>query len=155
MGAGTWYVFSSAARCQWTMVSHIVDAQHKDPQMTPHLDVTWPSLETTAHQVEQSVAAADLIPAGSPINVAFVEDISIRKRIAALHTLSAAGLRVQPIVSSRRIASEPQLIALLKGITHEELIESVPIAESAIKLIGLSGFAKEHPIPPSTCCSTT
>ena len=137
--------------------------------MYQHIDFTSASVETTVRQVAQFVAIAEQIPASGPINVAFVEDIPITERLSAIGALSAAGLRVRPIISARRITSETQLVALLQGITDEvgidellvvggdptqpagpyatalELIESIPIAESAVKFMGLPGLPKEHP----------
>lgn len=137
--------------------------------MYQHIDFTSPSFETTVRQVAQFVAVAERIPASAPINVAFVEDIPITERLSAIGALSAAGLRVRPIISARRITSESQLVELIQGITNQrridellvvggdptqpagpyatalELIESIPIAESAVKFMGLPGFPKEHP----------
>ncbi len=137
--------------------------------MYQHIDFTSASVETTVRQVAQFVAVTDRNPAGAPINVAFVEDIPITERLSAISALSAAGLQVRPTISARRINSESQLVELLQGITNEaeidqllvvggdptqpagpyatalELIESIPIAESAVKFMGLPGLPKEHP----------
>ncbi len=136
------------------------------------IDFTTPSCETTVRQVEQFIAVADHIPVGSPINVAFVEDLPTADRLAGIRALTAAGLRVRPILSARRIRSEAQLGELIRGITDDlairellivggdptepagpyatarELIRSSPITDSSIELIGLPGFPKEHPTTP-------
>lgn len=141
--------------------------------MFEHIDFTTPSFETTVRQVGQFVDVADQMPINAPINVAFVEEISIAQRLAAISALAAAGLRVRPIVSARRIASEAQLVELLDGISGElairelmivggdptepagpyatalELIQSTPITEADLRLIGLPGFPKEHPTTSS------
>ncbi|MFD6813473.1 methylenetetrahydrofolate reductase [Enteractinococcus coprophilus] len=137
------------------------------------MDFTTPSFETTVRQVGQFVDVADRMPGDAPINVAFVEEISVAQRLAAIRTLSAAGLRVRPILSARRLASEAQLGELLEtscgklGLqevmivggdptepagpyaTALKLIQSAPITEADLRLIALPGFPKEHPTTSS------
>lgn len=141
--------------------------------MSPHLDVTAPSCETTVRQVPQFLSVADRIPWDAPLNVAFIEELSVSARLTALGELAAAGYRVRPIISARRIVSESQLQQLLDGMTQElgigellivggdptqpagpyatarELIESVPMSDPAVTLVGLPGFPKEHPVMSS------
>lgn len=132
-------------------------------------DFATPSFETTIKDVQQFTAVADRMPAGAPINLAFVEDRSVDDRLAAVDALSAAGLTTRPILSARRIASEAELVQLLEGSvakrgirelfiaggdpTHPvgpygtalELIQSEPLASAELELIGLPGFPQQHP----------
>lgn len=146
----------------------------RGPEEAGDRDVSFahPAFETTVRGAHRFVTHAAQIPSGSPINLAFVEDISLEERLAAIDALLAAGLVPRPIISTRRIGSSTELSRLLhevverRGIedllvvggdpavaagpfgTALELLTSTEFNAVPLVSVGLPGFPDNHPVLP-------
>lgn len=80
------------------------------------LDFSITTFETTILGVEQFLAVADTFPSSWPVNLAFVEDVSLSELLAAMDAMISADLMLRPILFNRRIYCEGELMALLHSI---------------------------------------
>ncbi|MCV6576052.1 MAG: hypothetical protein OIF58_09985 [Cohaesibacter sp.] len=87
------------------------------------------TLEITGKAIQEIVAAQELIPTGTPVNIAFLGNEDHGQRIEAARLIRACGLEPVPILSSRRFLSQEDRDHLI-----EALIEAA--APSRFLLVG-------------------
>lgn len=127
------------------------------------------TLEVTGKDIAQVEAAREAIPAGTPINIAFLGNENHEQRINAARVIRACGFEPVPIISSRRLRSEEDLDDLLGGLIREAapsrfllvggdpatpagpfadslaLLESGVLQCHAIRHVGIAGYPEGHP----------
>lgn len=127
------------------------------------------TLEVTGKDIAQVEAARDAIPAGTPINIAFLGNEDHEQRIHAARAIRACGFEPVPIISSRRLRSEEDLDNLLGGLIRETapsrfllvggdpatpagpfadslaLLASGVLQRHAIRHVGIAGYPEGHP----------
>lgn len=127
------------------------------------------SLEITGKDIGQIEAARSEIPAGTPINIAFLGNETHSQRIEAATRIRQWGFEPVPIISSRRLRSvqdRDELLAGLMSAAHParfmlvggdpsspagpyrdslELIAGGIIADHGIVRVGIAGYPEGHP----------
>lgn len=127
------------------------------------------SLEITGKDVGQIKAAKAEIPAGTPINIAFLGNETHAQRIEAAVRIRQCGFEPVPIISSRRLRSVQDRDALLTGLASAarptrfmlvggdpsspagpyrdslDLIAGGIIADYGITRVGIAGYPEGHP----------
>jgi methylenetetrahydrofolate reductase (NADPH) len=127
------------------------------------------SIEMTAKDVPQLEAAADLIPQGTKIPVAFLPGETFEMRVAAAKRVRELGFLPIPHISARRLESQKELESFLAalqsdvGTDHAFIVAGDPpqpmgpfedalsiirtglLAKYGIRRIGISGYPEGHP----------
>ncbi|MGF6174517.1 methylenetetrahydrofolate reductase [Ensifer sp. 4252] len=127
------------------------------------------SLEITGKDIGQIETAKSEIPAGTPINIAFLGNESHTQRIEAAARIRQWGFEPVPIISSRRLRSVQDRDELLAGLTSAahptrfmlvggdpsspagpyrdslDLIAGGIIADYGISKVGIAGYPEGHP----------
>lgn len=127
------------------------------------------SLEITGKDVGQIEAAKAEIPAGTPINIAFLGNETHAQRIDAAVRIRQCGFEPVPIISSRRLRSVQDRDVLLTGLAGAarpsrfmlvggdpsspagpyrdslDLIAGGIIADYGITRVGIAGYPEGHP----------
>jgi methylenetetrahydrofolate reductase (NADPH) len=127
------------------------------------------SIEMTAKDVPQLEAAADLIPQGTKIPVAFLPGETFEMRVAAAKRVRELGFLPIPHISARRLESQNELERFLAALQNEvgtdhafivagdppqpmgpfedalSIIRTGLLAKYGIRRIGISGYPEGHP----------
>lgn len=127
------------------------------------------SIEMTAKETPQLEAAAEIIPPGTKIPVAFLPSESFEQRIAAAARINALGFIPIPHISARRLVSDVELESFLDRLQREvaidhafvvagdpprplgpypdalSLIRSGLLAKYGIRRVGIAGYPEGHP----------
>lgn len=114
------------------------------------------TLEVTGKEISQVEAAMAEIPAGTPINIAFLGNEDHAQRINAARVIRRCGFEPVPIISSRRLRSVDDLDNLLEVLAGEArpsrflFVGGDPSSpagpfEDSLVLLG-SGVVKRHGI---------
>lgn len=77
------------------------------------------SLETTGKSVEDVISATDKLPAGTPVNIAWLDHSTSTERLGIARQLKRNGLSPVPIISTRRIKSKAELFAITEQLVRE------------------------------------
>jgi methylenetetrahydrofolate reductase (NADPH) len=92
------------------------------------------SLEMTAKDVPALAEAAELIPAGTLVNVTFLGKEDTRMRVAAARATRAAGFAPVPHIAARRLATRRDL---------EEFLDALAAAGAAERVVVIGGDAAQ------------
>jgi methylenetetrahydrofolate reductase (NADPH) len=127
------------------------------------------SIEITAKDVPHLEEAADVIPQGTKIPVAFLPGETFEMRIAAAKRVRDLGFLPIPHISARRLESQAELEGFLIGLQQEvgtdhafvvagdpaqpmgpyedalSIIRSGLLAKYGIRRVGISGYPEGHP----------
>lgn len=127
------------------------------------------SIEITAKDVDDLRAAADRIPAGTPIAITFLPGEEQEARVAAAKTVRELGFEPMPHFSARRLLSQEELEDYLKAVVAQAgvkrcfivagdppepqgpffdtsaLIETGVFEANGIQAIGIGGHPEGHP----------
>ncbi|MBD9490734.1 MULTISPECIES: methylenetetrahydrofolate reductase [Ensifer] len=127
------------------------------------------SLEITGKDIWQIEAAKSEIPAGTPINIAYLGNESHAQRIEAAARIRQWGFEPVPIISSRRLRSVQDRDELLTGLISAarparfmfvggdpssptgpykdslDLIAGGIVADHGIVNVGIAGYPEGHP----------
>jgi methylenetetrahydrofolate reductase (NADPH) len=127
------------------------------------------SMEMTGKDVEKVENAAGVIPAGTRINVTFLENEDLAMRVTAAAAVKRLGFTPVPHISARRLASQEMLeefLTALRGIDATENVfsvggdpavpmgpyeDSLAVIESGVlqqygaKHISIGGYPDGHP----------
>ncbi len=127
------------------------------------------SIEMTAKDVPQLEAAADIIPQGTKIPVAFLPGETFEMRVAAAKRVRELGFLPIPHISARRLESQKELESFLAALQREvgtdhafivagdpprpmgpfedalSIIRTGLLAKYGIRRIGISGYPEGHP----------
>lgn len=127
------------------------------------------ALEVTGKDIAQIAASKDEIPAGTPVNIAFLGNETHAQRIAAARLIRASGFEPVPIISSRRLLSRQDLDSLVSELIKQagpkrflfvggdpaspagpypdslELLRSGVIERHAIHHVGVVAYPEGHP----------
>lgn len=127
------------------------------------------ALEVTGKDIRQIEASRAEIPAGTPVNIAFLGNETHPQRIEAARVIRACGFEPVPIISSRRLASRQDLDTLLGALIAQAspkrfllvggdpaspagpfsdslvLMRSGVIARHAIRHVGIVAYPEGHP----------
>lgn len=76
------------------------------------------TLEITGKDIAQIEAAKSSIPAGTPINIAFLGNEDHGQRVNAARVIRSCGFEPVPIISSRRLHSQQDLDGLLSTLVE-------------------------------------
>ncbi|MBY0559612.1 hypothetical protein [Hyphomicrobium sp.] len=93
----------------------MLDARHRSNQQKAEVY----ALEVTGKDIRQVEMSASVIPAGTPINIAFLGNENHSQRVNAARIIRACGFEPVPIISSRRLRSENDLNTLLERLITE------------------------------------
>ncbi|SCB40236.1 methylenetetrahydrofolate reductase [Rhizobium hainanense] len=127
------------------------------------------TLEITGKDIAQIQSAKSEIPAGTPINIAFLGNETHQQRIGAARIIRDSGFEPVPIISSRRLRSCDDLDDLIGGLIQaaqpqrfmfvggDPAVPAGPYADSlsllksgvldrhAIRQVGIVGYPEGHP----------
>jgi methylenetetrahydrofolate reductase (NADPH) len=123
------------------------------------------SLEMTGKDVRKFDQARDAIPAGTRINVTFLENENLDQRVTAARTVRQAGFVPVPHIAARRLESREALKEFLVGLETEDifavagdparphgpyadslaLIHSGLLEEHSVRSVSISGYPAGHP----------
>ena len=127
------------------------------------------SLEMTGKDVAALREAAPGIPAGTPINVTYLEHEDVGLRVEAARVVAELGFVPVPHISARRLRSESQLREFLDGLSAVGATEQVFVvggdpssphgpyadalavvrsgllAEYGVREVGIAGYPEGHP----------
>lgn len=127
------------------------------------------SLEITGKDIGHVWASRAAIPAGTPINIAFLGNETHAQRIEAASRIREWGFEPVPIISSRRLKSVEDRDDLLRGLVSSarpvrfmlvggdpstpagpyrdslDLIASGILADHGITRVGIAGYPEGHP----------
>ncbi|MCO4839685.1 methylenetetrahydrofolate reductase (NADPH) [Planktotalea frisia] len=77
------------------------------------------SLEATPKTVCGIVGVAPRLPAGTPVNIAWLDGSTSDDRLTVAHQLRNSGLSPVPIISARRVTSKADLFAITEHLVSE------------------------------------
>lgn len=126
------------------------------------------TLEITGKDIAQIADARALIPAGTPVKIAFLGNETHEQRLNAARVIHACGLAPEPIISSRRLVSQSDADGLIERYQTAsptrffivggdpstpagpfgnamQLMESGILARHGITKIGIAGHPEGHP----------
>jgi len=127
------------------------------------------SLEMTGKDVPALMAARDVIPRGTRINVTFLGNEDLEMRVAAARAVRELGFIPVPHISARRIRSDQELRDFLDALREVDALESVfavggdpaePVgpyssafdlivsgafADYGVAEVGIAGYPEGHP----------
>ena len=127
------------------------------------------SLEMTVKDLPAVRDACDLIPAGTPISVTFLNGEDTEDRLNAAREISSLGFTAVPHISARRLTSRDELRFFLDRLRREAAVRRVfviagdaaqpagPFADAltllasgeledqGIELVGIAGYPEGHP----------
>ncbi|WP_206530138.1 methylenetetrahydrofolate reductase [Nordella sp. HKS 07] len=139
-----------------------MEEQHRGPA-APY------ALEVTGKDIAQLEASQADIPAGTPVNIAFLGNETHAQRITAARVIRACGFEPVPIISSRRLLSQQDLDTLVSELIIEvrpkrfllvggdpaspagpypdslELLRSGVIERHGIRHVGIVAYPEGHP----------
>lgn len=103
----------------------VLDARLGNPEISRIL--TDVSFEMTAKDVPALSDAAQVIPAGSLVNVTFLGNEDSDLRLAAASAVRDAGLVPVPHIAARRLTGRHELDALLAGLAAQAAVDRVVV----------------------------
>jgi methylenetetrahydrofolate reductase (NADPH) len=127
------------------------------------------SIEITGRDAEQLPAAAAVVPAGTRVNITFLQNESSATRVDAARRVRGEGLVPVPHISARRLASQRELEELLAALADVDaqsevfvvagdrdrpagpfadslsLIESGLLEKHGVSSVGVAGYPEGHP----------
>ncbi len=127
------------------------------------------SLEIGAHRPQDAIAAAGLLPAGTPVYVNHLPRHSLADTLAGLVAVRKAGLEPVPHMAARRITSREEAVRFLERATAEAGVRKVLViggdtaqpagpyddagqflkngllARHGIREVGLAAYPEGHP----------
>jgi methylenetetrahydrofolate reductase (NADPH) len=127
------------------------------------------SLEMTGRDIDDLIAAADLIPAGTRVNVTFLGTEDLPLRLAAVAAVQRAGLVPVPHISARRLKAQAELeeylgalrdagaaehVFVVGGDPHTpegpyasalDVIRTGLLPQYGVETVSISGYPEGHP----------
>lgn len=132
------------------------------------------SLETTCKTIRQMVATGQRIPAGTPVNIAFLGNETHAQRYEAARLIRECGFAAVPIISARRLGSGADAAEVISGYQKAAsperfmfvggdpaspqgpfrdamaLMESGVIQRFGIRSLNIAGYPEGHPAIPTS-----
>jgi methylenetetrahydrofolate reductase (NADPH) len=116
------------------------------------------SLDITSKELGELVPARAVIPAGTPVQLAFPDRANLAERVSTAAAIKEAGFTPVPIIAARRLRSQQMLREYLAALQGAGASESVLVVAGdpvqpqgpyldAASVIG-SGLLEEHGVRP-------
>lgn len=112
------------------------------------------SLDITSKELGELAPAKAVIPAGTPVHLAFPDGADLAERVSTARAIKEAGFMPMPIIAARRLRSQQMLREYLAALRVADASESVQVVAGdpgqpqgpypdAASVIG-SGLLEEH-----------